>query len=359
MHRASNPLNDATEGQLLALRFGPFELDVRSGELRRNGTTVRLQPQPFKVLVLLACRPGEVVTREEIQAEVWPAGTFVDFEQSLNFCVRQIRASLGDNANAPRYLETLPRRGYRWVGGAVEKVTAPATVREWPRPVRGRAPGAGARGAAARPARGARPGALARRPRPRAWWALAAAVARRGRGDRRPGVAALAPLAAGRAALVPAHHVPPRVRRGRALRARRAGRVLGRLGRRTPGPARRGPGHGRLAGARDLRRLGGGRLSFRGGGLPAGRRPRPRPAVRRAAQGRPQGRRRRRLGRRRLRLRGGALGGEGSPEEGTGSSSRWVASWPGSARSAGCACRPTGATWRSPSTRSWTTTGAS
>ena len=122
MHRASNPLNDAAEGQLLALRFGPFELDVRSGELRRNGTTVRLQPQPFKVLVLLACRPGEVVTREEIQAEVWPAGTFVDFEQSLNFCVRQIRASLGDNANAPRYVETLPRRGYRWVGGAVERL---------------------------------------------------------------------------------------------------------------------------------------------------------------------------------------------------------------------------------------------
>ena len=121
MHRASNPLNDAAEPQLLALRFGPFELDVRSGELRRNGTTVRLQPQPFKVLVLLACRPGDVVTREEIQAEVWPAGTFVDFEQSLNFCVRQIRAALGDNANAPRYVETLPRRGYRWVGGPVER----------------------------------------------------------------------------------------------------------------------------------------------------------------------------------------------------------------------------------------------
>ena len=135
MHRASNPLNDADEGQLLALRFGPFELDVRSGELRRNGTTVRLQPQPFKVLLLLACRPGDVVTREEVQAEVWPAGTFVDFEQSLNFCVRQIRSALGDNANAPRYVETLPRRGYRWVGGAVERVTAPAAVREWPRPV--------------------------------------------------------------------------------------------------------------------------------------------------------------------------------------------------------------------------------
>lgn len=135
MHRASNPLNDAGEGQLLALRFGPFELDVRSGELRRNGTTVRLQPQPFKVLVLLACRPGEVVTREEVQAGVWPAGTFVDFEQSLNFCIRQIRSALGDNANTPRYLETLPRRGYRWIGGPVERVTASPAVREWPRPV--------------------------------------------------------------------------------------------------------------------------------------------------------------------------------------------------------------------------------
>ena len=133
MQRASNALNDAAEGALVALRFGPFELDTRSGELRRNGTTVRLQPQPFKVLLLLAGRPGELVAREEIQAEVWPAGTFVDFEQSLNFCIRQIRAALGDNANLPRYVETLPRRGYRWVGGAVERVTAGVTVREWPR----------------------------------------------------------------------------------------------------------------------------------------------------------------------------------------------------------------------------------
>src|SRR5512139_4215610 len=146
MHRASNPLNEAIEGPLIALRFGPFELDVRSGELRRNGTTVRLQPQPFKVLVLLASRPGDVVTREEVQSEVWPAGTFVDFEQSLNFCIRQIRSALGDNANSPRYLETLPRRGYRWIGGPVERVTGSAAVREWPRavpPEAAAAPGAG------------------------------------------------------------------------------------------------------------------------------------------------------------------------------------------------------------------------
>ena len=334
MHRASNPLNDAADGQLLALRFGPFELDVRSGELRRNGTTVRLQPQPFKVLVLLACRPGEVVPRG-IQAEVWPAGTFVDFEQSLNFCVRQLRSSLGDNANAPRYLETLPRRGYRWVGGAVEKVTAPATVREWPRPVPAepRAPGP----ADARPDRSAelvpasRPSrALARggRWRPRS---------SSGRGIRRPGVALLAPHADGRAARIPAHHVPPRVRQRRALRARRASRVLRLVGRRPPGPARRGLGHGRLAGARDLRRHGGGRLPVRRGGLPARRRAVFGPAVRWAAERRPQGRRRRRRGQRRLRLRGGALGGG----KGSGSSSRWAASWQRPPGSAGCACRPT------------------
>ena len=136
MHRASNPLNVGDPPSLLALRFGPFELDVRSGELRRNGVVAaRLQPQPLKVLLLLAGRGGDVVTREEIQAEVWPAGTFVDFEQSLNFCVRQIRVGLGDTATASRYVETLPRRGYRWVGGPVERVTPGATVREWPRPV--------------------------------------------------------------------------------------------------------------------------------------------------------------------------------------------------------------------------------
>jgi DNA-binding winged helix-turn-helix (wHTH) protein len=179
MQRASNPLNEESGGQLLALRFGPFELDVRSGELRRNGTTVRLQPQPFKVLLALTFRPGEVVTREEVQAEVWPAGTFVDFEQSLNFCIRQIRAALGDNANSPRYLETLPRRGYRWIGGPVERVTASAAVREWPRAVAAEAaagPGSAARAALPLPAPG-------ERPRPR--WPFLAAL----------GVAALAAAA--------------------------------------------------------------------------------------------------------------------------------------------------------------------
>jgi DNA-binding winged helix-turn-helix (wHTH) protein len=135
MYQASNPVNGGVPDNLVALRFGPFELDVRSGEMKKHGSAVKIQPQPFKVLVLLASRPGDVVTREEVQAEVWPAGTFVDFEQSLNFCIRQIRAALGDNALAPRYVETLPRRGYRWVGGPVERVAAPAKLREWPRPL--------------------------------------------------------------------------------------------------------------------------------------------------------------------------------------------------------------------------------
>jgi DNA-binding winged helix-turn-helix (wHTH) protein len=94
-------------------RFGVFELDPRGGELWKAGVRTRLQPQPARVLTLLVSRAGELVTREEIQREVWPEGTFVDFEQSLNFCIRQIRTALGDQAATPRYVETLPRRGYR------------------------------------------------------------------------------------------------------------------------------------------------------------------------------------------------------------------------------------------------------
>ena len=97
------------------LRFGPFELDPASGELHRGGDLIKLQPQPFKVLELLARRSGEVVTREEIRAHVWCDDTVVDFEQGLNFCIRRIREVLGDTADAPRFIETLPRRGYRFL----------------------------------------------------------------------------------------------------------------------------------------------------------------------------------------------------------------------------------------------------
>ena len=97
------------------LRFGPFELDSRVGELRQKGDLVKLQPQPLKVLEFLARRAGEPVTRTEIREHVWAGDTFVDFEQGLNFCIRQIREALGDSADAPRYVETLPRRGYRFL----------------------------------------------------------------------------------------------------------------------------------------------------------------------------------------------------------------------------------------------------
>src|SRR6478609_6155673 len=97
------------------LRFGAFEINSTAGELRRQGDLVKLAPQPLKVLDLLARRSGEVVTRNEIRDHVWSGDTFVDFEQGLNFCIRQIREALGDTADAPRFIETLPRRGYRFL----------------------------------------------------------------------------------------------------------------------------------------------------------------------------------------------------------------------------------------------------
>ncbi len=97
------------------LRFDTFELDPAAGELRRNGERVKLPPQPFRVLELLVRRSGQILTREEIRERIWRDDTFVDFEQGLNFCIRQIREAVGDTAAAPRFIETLPRRGYRFL----------------------------------------------------------------------------------------------------------------------------------------------------------------------------------------------------------------------------------------------------
>jgi DNA-binding winged helix-turn-helix (wHTH) protein/tetratricopeptide (TPR) repeat protein len=97
------------------LRFDVFELDAAAGELRRNGDRIKLSPQPFKVLELLVRRSGEMVTRAEIRESIWRDDTFVDFEQGLNFCIRQIREAVGDTADTPRFIETLPRRGYRFL----------------------------------------------------------------------------------------------------------------------------------------------------------------------------------------------------------------------------------------------------
>ena len=96
-------------------RFGPFELDLDAGEVRRDGRRVKLQPQPFRLLVLLTARPGSLVSRDEIRAQLWPDGTFVDFDQSVNFAVKQIRDAIGDSATQPVYVETVPRQGYRFV----------------------------------------------------------------------------------------------------------------------------------------------------------------------------------------------------------------------------------------------------
>jgi cholera toxin transcriptional activator len=96
-------------------RFGVFELDLNAGELRKSGVKLRLQGQPFQVLALLLERAGEVVTREELQQKLWPADTFVDFDHSLNTAINKVREALGDSASSPRFVETLARRGYRFI----------------------------------------------------------------------------------------------------------------------------------------------------------------------------------------------------------------------------------------------------
>jgi TolB-like protein/Tfp pilus assembly protein PilF len=112
------------------MRFGSFELDRRSRELRTGGSCVRLQEQPFEILCLMLERRGHVVTRDELRQRLWPEGTFVDFEHSLNAAVKRLRAALGDDADNPRYVETLPRRGYRFIGAMEEDAAleAPATA---------------------------------------------------------------------------------------------------------------------------------------------------------------------------------------------------------------------------------------
>jgi cholera toxin transcriptional activator len=103
------------QNQSRLARFGVFELDLSAGELRKSGVKLRLQGQPFQVLALLLERAGEVVTREEMQQKLWPSDTFVDFDHSLNTAINKVREALGDSASSPRYVETLARRGYRFI----------------------------------------------------------------------------------------------------------------------------------------------------------------------------------------------------------------------------------------------------
>src|SRR6202142_1090186 len=113
------------------VRFDAFEVDMRSGEVRKHGIRLKLHGQPFQVLSLLLEHPGDLVTREELRQKLWPGDTFVDFDTGLNSAVKKLRDALCDSAEEPRYIETLPRRGYRFIA-RVENgdLTAPAAVHE-------------------------------------------------------------------------------------------------------------------------------------------------------------------------------------------------------------------------------------
>jgi TolB-like protein/DNA-binding winged helix-turn-helix (wHTH) protein len=131
-----------------SIRFGDFELDTRAGELRRAGVAVRLQDQPLQILIQLLAHPREVVTRDELRQALWSQDTFVDFEHALNKAVNKLRTAIGDSAESPQLIETLPRRGYRWIGPDVKPdpditPTEPQASRKaWP--LRGTLAGAGA-----------------------------------------------------------------------------------------------------------------------------------------------------------------------------------------------------------------------
>src|SRR5260370_21916816 len=110
-----------------AVRFGLFEFDPRSGELRKQGRKVRLEGQPVQILIKLLNRPGELVTREELQRELWPSDTFVNFEQSLNAAVKRLRHALGDSPDNSRFVETLARRGHRFIAPVSYPADAPVS----------------------------------------------------------------------------------------------------------------------------------------------------------------------------------------------------------------------------------------
>src|SRR3984957_1655794 len=111
-----------TSARVARYRFGPFDLDPNEGTLSRNGVRVRLQDLPYRLLLMLVERQGEIITREEVRQRLWPENTFVEFDNSLGVAIRKVRDSLNDEAETPRYVETLTRRGYRFV--------APVTVLE-------------------------------------------------------------------------------------------------------------------------------------------------------------------------------------------------------------------------------------
>jgi DNA-binding winged helix-turn-helix (wHTH) protein len=111
------------------IRFGSFELDIDSGQLRKEGRVVRLPPQPFKLLWLLASRPGKLLTRNEIRSALWTDDTFIDFEQGVNFAIKQVREALRDDPERPVYIQTVPKRGYRFIANVEGHLRAPRTAR--------------------------------------------------------------------------------------------------------------------------------------------------------------------------------------------------------------------------------------
>jgi DNA-binding winged helix-turn-helix (wHTH) protein len=117
------------------LRFDCFELILESRELFRDGAPVALEPQPAALLVLLATRAGELVTHDEIRLHLWGANTHVNYQEGLHYCVRQIRLALGDAAREPRYIETVPRRGYRFRAGLFEAEPVDSPRPRWLKPV--------------------------------------------------------------------------------------------------------------------------------------------------------------------------------------------------------------------------------
>jgi TolB-like protein len=130
-----------TAASTKVVRFGVFEVDVETGELRKRGMRVALQDQPLQILAALLERPGEIVSREELCGRLWPGGTFVDFEHSLNAAVRRLRVTLGDEADTPKFVETVHRRGYRFIGSrpllgttVADRPASPATIAHIGRP---------------------------------------------------------------------------------------------------------------------------------------------------------------------------------------------------------------------------------
>ena len=114
----------------LMLRFDVFAADLRAGELFKSGRKIKLQVLPFQVLALLLERPGEIVRREELQAKLWPADTFLDFDHSLNTAIKKLRQALGDDKKKPRFVETLPKRGYRFIGNVEQAARLPAPAKD-------------------------------------------------------------------------------------------------------------------------------------------------------------------------------------------------------------------------------------